>query len=330
MTGIALNYDATNAPINRPLDPIPSGWYNAKVVETAQEPTRAGDGHFLKVTTEIIDGPFAGRKLFDQLNLWNSNPTAVEIAYKTLGAIQHATGVLNMQHTDQLLNIPLKVKVKLKPARQETNPDGTPGKSYDASNDVKGYDHINSAHDVVSAPAGGVAGAPTGAAPPWAAPGAPAPAAAPQPAPGAPQWQPPAPAAAPAPAQAPAWQPPAAAQPWQQPGAQAAPSAPPAPAAPPAPPAAPVDPLAAAQADGWQPHPSAPGYMYRGQEVVTVDEIRTRYAAPAAPAAPPAPPAPPAAPAAPAWQPPAAAPAGAPPAASAPPAAGGQVPPWAR
>lgn len=321
MAGIALNYDATNAPINKPLDPVPSGWYNARIIETEQLPTNKGDGHYLKVTSEVIDGPFAGRKLFDQINLWNPNPVAMEIAYKTLGAIQHATGILNMQHTDQLLNIPLKVKAKLNGARTETNPDGTPGKSYEASNDVKGYDHINSQHDVVTAPAGGVAGAPVGA-PPWSAPGAPVPASAPAPAAGTPAWAPPAAAAAPATPGAPAWTPPTGGQPWSPP-AGAAPAGPPPVAA--APPAAPVDPLTLAVADGWQPHPQAPGNHWRGTDVVPDDALRAHYGAqPAAQA----PPAPAAAPAAPAWTPPAAAAGGAPAAASAP--AGGQVPPWAR
>lgn len=46
--------------------------------------------------------------------------------------------------------------------------------------------------------------------------------------------------------------------------------------------------LSAAVADGWAPHPSAPGYHYKGQEVVADADLEARY--PAAPAAPPPPP----------------------------------------
>jgi len=51
---------------------------------------------------------------------------------------------------------------------------------------------------------------------------------------------------------------------------------------------------------GWAAHPTAPGYFFMGQEVLSEAELRARHpVAPAAPAAPPSPPAPPAAPAAP-------------------------------
>lgn len=323
MTGVAFNFDATNAPTSAPLDPLPAGWYNVKIIETEAKQTAANDGQaYLKLTLEVLDGPFAGRKVFDQLNLWNNNPTTVEIAYKTMATIQHSIGLLRIEHTDQLLNIPLKAKVKLTPARTETNPDGTPGKHYEAKNDVRGYDAYNSNHEVVAAPAGGVAGAPIGQAP-WAAPGAPASAPPqPQPAPFNAAPQPAAPAAQPAaPATPPGtpWQPPAgAAQPWAT-GAQPQPQ-PAAPAAPVAPPAAPppapvqVNPLDAAKAAGWQPHPSSPGWWYLGQEVLSEQDLSAKFAAP-----PPAP--------APAAFTPPSAPAGAPqPASGAP---GTQRPPWA-
>lgn len=66
--------------------------------------------------------------------------------------------------------------------------------------------------------------------------------------------------------------------------------------------AAPVAPVAPAPAPvfppaGWQVHPSAPGYYYSGQEVLTEQQLREKFPAPVVPAAPPAPPAAPAQPA---------------------------------
>ncbi len=70
------------------------------------------------------------------------------------------------------------------------------------------------------------------------------------------------------------------AKPW--PTEAAAPPAPPAPPAPKPEPVAPVkpphDPVAAAEADGWIPHPDAPGHHYKGQEVVTNSQLVARYA----------------------------------------------------
>jgi hypothetical protein len=71
-------------------------------------------------------------------------------------------------------------------------------------------------------------------------------------------------------------------------------SPPPAPVS--APPPAPVaaDPMVAARADGWIAHPSAPGYHYKGQEVLPDAQVAAKYvvAAPVAPPVSSAPPAP--------------------------------------
>jgi hypothetical protein len=75
----------------------------------------------------------------------------------------------------------------------------------------------------------------------------------------------------------------AAQQPWQQPQA-----APPVQAPPPVAPATWSPPV------GWTPHPSAPGYFYMGQEVLTEAQLKAKFAAP--PAVPTAPPGLPAAP----------------------------------
>lgn len=281
-----VNLDGVEA--NAALDPIPAGWYNSVIVNTEMKPNKDQTGMYMEITEQVVDGPFAGRKLFDRLNLQNPNPTAVEIAFKTLKAVYNAVGKARVNDSSELHGIPHKVKVKMKAATAE----------YSANNEIQGYDHVNSDHAVntggPAAPAFGGAPAAGAGAAPWAA-GAPA-----------------APAAPAAPGFAPA----AAAQPWAQPGAAAPAFAPPAmaAAAPPAPPAfAPPAPAATAfPPPGWTPHPSAPGYYYAGQEVLSEADLRARASVPAAPAAP----------AAPAFTAP-----GAPAPATA--APGGPTPPWA-
>ena len=241
----ALNFNASTVAPRQAMDPIPSGWYRAIIEESKSEPTSKPGGMMLALTLKIIDGEFANRKVFDRLNLQNENPTTVQIAYETLSQICHSTGVIQCQDSQQLHNIPLLVKVKLRPAGP-----GADGKHYDASNEVKGYDHINADRQVGPsgpATAAGFAGAPAGTTP-WAAQ------AAAQGAPAAPAAA--APAAAPAPAYAPPtqFQPPAAAQPWQQPAAAPAQQAaqPPQQAFAPPPPqqAAPAAPIALPASNG--------------------------------------------------------------------------------
>lgn len=232
-----LNFDArTVAPDAGQQDPVPAGWYNVVMDKSEMKPTKDGTGMRLEMQFKVIDGQYANRKVFEGLNLQNSNPIAQEIAYKQLSAIAHAVNVLIVEDSSQLHNIPLKIKVNVKGA----------GGGYDAKNEIKAYKNINEIVAANPAPAATPAfgAAPAAFAPPPAA-FAPPPAA----------FAPPA-----APAAAPAWTPPAAAQPWAPPAApvQAAPA--PAPLAAPAWAAAPaVAPVAApVQAAPVQPAP-APG-----------------------------------------------------------------------
>ncbi len=75
----------------------------------------------------MLEGAYAGRKLFDRLNLINANPTTVEIAQRTLSAICHAVGKMQVDDSEQLHLIPLIADVKVQP----------PKNGYDASNTLR-------------------------------------------------------------------------------------------------------------------------------------------------------------------------------------------------
>ncbi len=226
MNGVTLNFDATNVPMRESLEAIPSGWQNVVIETSEMKDTSKKDGQYLELSMKILDGQYAGRKLFDRLNLVNPNPTAVEIAYKTLSSIAHATGVLRAENSMQYHNIPIKVKVKMRAGRTVVNADTGESKEFDASNEIGEYDNINSNHATGGTGPAAIAAA-GGAAPPWAAVGGAAPAAPVVAAPAAPAYTPP----------VPAFTPPTAAQPW---ATAAAPAAFVPPAAAPAPPAPPV------------------------------------------------------------------------------------------
>ena len=92
--------------------------------------------------------------MIDRLNLNNPNQIAVDIAQRTLSAICHATGVMTPQHSSELHDKPLVVKVAVKAA------DG----QYSASNEIKGYSSAKTNGAATAAPAAAPAAA---AAPPW-------------------------------------------------------------------------------------------------------------------------------------------------------------------
>ena len=111
-------------------EPMPADWYKCVITNTEEKPTKAQTGSYLQLDIEVIEGSFAGRKVFDRLNLNNPKPVAVEIAQRALSSICRAIDVPNPENSSELLDKPLMVKVAVKPA------DG----QYSASNEVKGYD----------------------------------------------------------------------------------------------------------------------------------------------------------------------------------------------
>lgn len=133
-------FDAKTVQPREAFEPLPAGWYNAKIIESEAKPTKDNNGGYLQLTLEILDGEHKGRKVFDRLNLWNQNTQAVEIAHRQLSAYCHATGVFIVQDSNQLHGIPLKVKLS---QRQD------PG--YDMTNDIKAVKHIQDATPATSA-----------------------------------------------------------------------------------------------------------------------------------------------------------------------------------
>lgn len=136
-----LNFDARNVDPKDSFDPIPAGWYNGRIDASEMKPTKDGQGQYLELRIRIIDGQHANRVIFDRLNLKNKNPIAEELAAKTLSQICHAIGVLQVQQSEQLHNIPFKFRVKI---------DSREG--YDPSNAITGYDGINSVRGKPTSP----------------------------------------------------------------------------------------------------------------------------------------------------------------------------------
>ena len=123
-----INFDATQVPPDERLEPIPAGIYNVQIVDSEMKPTGGGAGQMLVLQLAVLDGPHAGRRIFDNLNLENANPTTVEISYKRLSSYSHATNVLKVSDSQQLHGIPFSARIGVKVDKTGT---------YDPQNDVK-------------------------------------------------------------------------------------------------------------------------------------------------------------------------------------------------
>ena len=65
---------------------LPPGDYAVRVIDDPVRETRAGESR-LTFTYEVIDGPYAGRQIFDGFSLWSSNPKAVSVAQSRLKSL---------------------------------------------------------------------------------------------------------------------------------------------------------------------------------------------------------------------------------------------------
>ena len=98
---------------------IPEGSYQAHIIKSEWKTTKAGDGEYINIHLVILDGEFAGRMLFENLNMVNPNKIAEDIARKTLNSICTACKLQAVEDTDELHGIPMEVKVKVKPAQSD-------------------------------------------------------------------------------------------------------------------------------------------------------------------------------------------------------------------
>ena len=116
MAIFAQTFDANSVePSN--FDVYPAGKYLSQIVSSEMRPTKDGRGQYLFLELDILEGQFAGRKLFDRLNLVNDNPDTVDIATRTLSSICRATGQMQVKDSEQLHLIPLIADVRVRPPK---------------------------------------------------------------------------------------------------------------------------------------------------------------------------------------------------------------------
>ncbi len=115
-----------------PMDtfkPIPAGKYVAAIVASEMKPTKSGNGSYLELQFQVLEGEYEGRLLWARLNLENPNKLAVKIARSELASICKAVGILTPNDSTELHDLPLQVTVKLK-KRSDTG---------ELTNEIAGY-----------------------------------------------------------------------------------------------------------------------------------------------------------------------------------------------
>jgi hypothetical protein len=124
-----LNFNAHEVDPATAFEPIPAGKYIAVITESEMKPTKTGNGYFLELTLEVVEGEYKGRKVWARLNLSNPSQTAVKIAQSELSAICRAVNVMTPQDSVELHNLPMEITVKCR-KREDTD---------EITNEIKGY-----------------------------------------------------------------------------------------------------------------------------------------------------------------------------------------------
>jgi len=132
----SLNLDVEQeAQEAKSFDALPDGQYPAIVGTSEIKTTKAGNGQYLSLTFEIIDGDYKSRKLWSNLNIVNPSTTAEKIGRAELASLCKAAGVMNPQDSQELHDIPVLITVR------KDKDDAT-------RNVIKGYNAVGDAYEV--------------------------------------------------------------------------------------------------------------------------------------------------------------------------------------
>ena len=145
-----LAFDASGVEPAAPLELLPPGKYVAQIVQSEMQPTKLGDGQMLCLELDILEGPHRGRKLWDRLNLVNRSQQTMEIAQRTLSAICHAVGQIQVSDSEQLHFRPMLVSVNVE---YDNRDERLPAEERRRQNKVKGYAATGGARPAAAAPA---------------------------------------------------------------------------------------------------------------------------------------------------------------------------------
>jgi hypothetical protein len=102
------------------FSPIPAGTYNVVPVEFTLNDTKDGAGKVVKARFEVADGQYAGKPIFENINIQNRSETAVSIGKKTLSSLLSAVGInVNQPTTMGLIRSTIGKRVAAKVAVEQ-------------------------------------------------------------------------------------------------------------------------------------------------------------------------------------------------------------------
>lgn len=134
MANLGFMFNSAEVEPSSPYEILPPDNYVVTIVNSEMRANKAGTGEYLWLEMVVDEGPYAGRRVFDRLNLYSNSDKAVQIAKEKLSAIFRAVGVVASDDSEVLHHRRLIAVVNVRPA----GPDKT-GVHREAQNEVKGF-----------------------------------------------------------------------------------------------------------------------------------------------------------------------------------------------
>lgn len=134
MPKLLETFDASEHEVRKTFDPLPAGWYSVVITGSDTFVTKGGT-ECLKLEMSVLDGEYADRRVFENLNLWHNKPDAVRIAQSQLASICTAIGKLRISDTEELHGHPFQIRV----VTEETE-------KYGPQNRIRSYRALDPGH----------------------------------------------------------------------------------------------------------------------------------------------------------------------------------------
>lgn len=122
-------FEFDKVPVQEGRFVLPAGEYVAAVMESEQRQTKSGDGSYVRLTFEVLEGEHKGRRIWENFNLWNNSESAVQMAKERMARLMRAAGREKLTSAEQLCGVPVVIVVKV----------GSHYQTNEATSEIKGY-----------------------------------------------------------------------------------------------------------------------------------------------------------------------------------------------
>ena len=124
----SLGYDTSEYKASAGFEALPTDDYNLVITDTEKVENKKLNGHQLKVTVEVLDGPMKGRKVFPSFNIWHHDEKPRQIGREQFNSVVAAIGITAPRNHEDIRGGRLTARVTK-----------TEDPKYGEGNDIKSY-----------------------------------------------------------------------------------------------------------------------------------------------------------------------------------------------